>query len=284
MTYEKKYVRKKRNKIIASVCIVASLIGIGAYTTISYLGRLLGNFTIGVNGNTYLTMSEDKEFTAPTSYLRAKNVDGLYLMNADDLPNTDAIDNSTLSGSHNGVRDKYENGEKVGTEDLYFAYTFYVKNVGSKDFEYGVNLKINEVSRPSNVSISPLEYVRLRIYQNRYDSASDDTHNVATYAKRTNQTYALGGGKEPISKYKEISLGGGSYFADFSDNIQDINKDYSTEFINDTYVVKDSMVSIQANEIYRYTVIMWLEGNDKDSDTIVPEGSSIKFSMSLDSY
>jgi hypothetical protein len=275
--YTKKYIIKKRLRLAAAICSVICLIFVGTYTAISFIGQKLGNYTITAKGDKReISMSVDKAFTSPTTFLKANSLSSLYLIYADDLPVVNEIDNSTLSGDHSGSRTKLDdNGNVTKVEDLYFAYTFYVKNIGSAAVNVANLLKLEEVKRPSNVATSILEYVRIRTFENLVVDGKEDTHSVNTYAKRTNKTTTENQGKELICDSTGYGL---------TEPSQEVNRGYATEFYSDDYVYNTTKTPTEMaiNSIYRYTVIMWLEGSDPDAIGVEPEGSALRFALTLE--
>lgn len=271
--YSKKYIYKKRLKLIAAITASISLIFVGTYTTISYIGQKIGNYTVSASDNNRtLTLSESKEFKSSGTFLKAESAPNLTLIAADSLPTISEIDNSTLSGSHNGTREKLDtDGNVEETEDTYFAYTFYIKNIGKNEVSFLSSIKLGQPVKPANVATSILEYVRVRVFYNEYVDGSEDTHNEITYAKRSNITSETGEGREIITDRTQLLSPIVS---------QDINDGYATEFIDDDYVYQNSLGGVlDTNEVMRYTIVIWLEGTDRDSFGQTPEETALKFGM-----
>ncbi|MFA5236000.1 MAG: hypothetical protein WC399_04090, partial [Bacilli bacterium] len=162
--------------------LLVSTIAIVTFVLIAYLGNEVGRYTIQLkSNNTQLTMDYSRDFTRPTTLLRADSLEKVYPIMADSLPDDEEIDNQ--AGSHNGeYRDQYD--EFVYS--LYFAYTFFVKNTGDTPADYQVWVRLKTSTSTEEVPID--EYVRVRIYENRDDETVETmTHTSRTMAKRTNQ-------------------------------------------------------------------------------------------------
>jgi len=127
----------------------------------------------------------------------------------------------------NGLPDNLNtvNGEHNGTN--YIAYTFYLKNMGKEtvDISYGIVI--------ANMSLGIEEAVRVRLYSGDYDpTAVNHTDPHVDYAK----TKMDGTGPEPGT----------------------------TEFLSNGVVMQDEIPGMEPGEIKRYTVVIWLEGNDPE--------------------
>ena len=129
-------------KAVIGVLIVAVTITFVA----SALYSRTGNFTVGINKFEFeeygLTLSESPDFLEQTSQLAAKANDNMNNISVNDLPYY--IDN--IDGSHNGVD--------------YLAYTFYLKNAGTKTLTYVFQAMIVNVTNEVDTAI------RIRVYRN----------------------------------------------------------------------------------------------------------------------
>lgn len=269
-SYEKSYVRKRKWKIASAIVLSLSLVVVTTFAIISFIGDKLGNYTVEAKDNTRsLTLDVSKTFNNKSTFLKANSISSIYAITADDMPSVGEIDSSSLQGDHSGRKDV--NGDGDYSEDLYFAYTFYVTNVGVSSVNYSVKLKLEEVRRPSNIAVSILEYVRIRVFENTVISGQADTHDVKTYAKAA--TYPKN------NEYREKIVN-----EDDSDIYQDINKGYADEFYNEDYIIntQNNKTAIDVDEIKRFTVVLWLEGSDPDCIGNEPESAAIRFSMLIE--
>ena len=145
---------KKTKKIIMLILIILMLLLSCIYFTVGIIYNS-GNFSITLDKNLYfdkgLIIYDDFNYKVYRTELYAevpKTFDNIYYKW---LPNNL---NENEGGSHNG--------------DNYFAYTFYIENLGTQKEDYWTELIIDDVIK--NVD----EAVRIRVYR--------DGHEV-TYAK-----------------------------------------------------------------------------------------------------
>lgn len=135
------------------------------------------------------------------------------------------------------------NGSKNDPLGNYIAYSFYLKNTGGVMVTYQAKITIDGVYK--NVDSA----IRLKVYEE-----SGDTLNTTVYAKAAseNEDGTLVPEVDPMgetSPFKEKKL---------------VNTLLKSGF--------------QVGQITKYTIVIWLEGNDPECiDTL--KGGSIKFSM-----
>ena len=122
----------------------------------------------------------------------------------------------------------------------YIAYSFYVENQGNETLNYWYEVVVDDVIR--NVD----ETVRIRIYRNGKDT---------TYAKKA----SLGGNPEPMTEpFKETKNAYGK---------------------GDT-VILEKVNNFKPDDLDRYTIVVWLEGDDPDCiDDLI--GGEIKMHMKI---
>ena len=131
--------------------------------------------------------------------------------------NVDEID-----GSHNG--EEYD----------YIAYTFYIRNVGTKPIDYNVNIEIVSVMKGAD------EAMRVKVYKNGIPTV---------YAKSQKGT--------------------------------NIPEPGTTPFYSDSLVMSQTTERFLAGSIEKYTVVIWLEGNDPECiDNI--KGGQVRMLMNFE--
>ncbi len=277
MTYTEKYAARRRRRIFASFMLLVSTIAIVTFVLIAYLGNEVGRYTIQLkSNNTQLTMDYSRDFTRPTTLLRADSLEKVYPIMADSLPDDETIDNQ--AGSHNGeYRDQYDDF----VYSLYFAYTFFVKNTGDTpaDYQVWVRLKTSTSGNPDEVSID--EYVRVRIYENRDDETVETmTHDSRTLAKRTNQIIY---DEENQPEYRECVARTSDDYETCVAN-KSINAQRAEEFLNVQEITRYEITGFAPLAVMRYTVVVWLEGDDPDCRGQIPTNASLEFSMDISSF
>lgn len=265
------YAKKYRKKLITNIVLITSLVAITGLVIISYIGNLVGNYTIRIDrGTQYLSMADNVEFNNPTSRLRAEMLKGTYPITVDYLPSDEEIESQ--DGSHNGMVDEINNGR-------YLAYTFYIRNVGGRAFEYSNSISVEELYQPiDNQGYGLDEILRVRVYENPVEYLEDGTikttHNSTTYAKATRHVVDNEGSipddsRECVGRYEDdsyqVCAGNNNYRAQ--------------QFYSEDMIVYQEEKVLHPNETIRYTIVMWLEGNDPECSGNLPGSSSITLGM-----
>lgn len=140
------------------------------------------------------------------------------------------IDGNTLPSDLNDV-----NGEHNGKN--YIAYTFYLKNSGTLEFSYNYRLVISKMTAGIDSA------VRVRFYFTEfYYRAAEDAHNydaiVYDYAKAKTGGYGV---TEEAPGSFEIK-----------------------NFDGNGVVTHDTVESFKPGDISKFTIVIWIEGNDPD--------------------
>src|SRR5690554_336428 len=141
------------------------------------------------------------------------------------------------------LKDSFADGSDNGLH--YFAYTFYVKNQGGEPLHYNMTLYINNVV--NNVDAA----IRVMIISNK----DIDGDNIAS-----EEVYAKVQGENGVNPGKP-ELGTKPFFAS-------------------RIVVNENRTNFKSTTIDKYTVLMWIHGEDVDS-TDIGENSIIDGKISL---
>lgn len=271
MAIETVYVAKRKRRLAAKLVAMITSITLVTFVIIAYLGSTVGRYTISLEQDRIqMTMSQDNGFSRPTTLLRATNLTKAYPISVDSLPSHEVLDAG--EGSHNGVRlDEY--GKFVS--DIYFAYTFYVKNLSDLPVDYGVHLKLKTSASTVTDAVPVADYVRIRFYENRVNEGNQ-THNYSTYAKRTNLVVYDENEQPEYRECISITNPDKTCSAGFVENIGRASEFYSLDSI-----AKYTHYGLPSQEVVRYTIVIWLEGNDPDCFGVTPQGASMEFSMNI---
>ena len=163
-------------------------------------------------------------------------------LHADPYENMDNI-------SYSWIKEKpheHEGGSHNGRN--YLAYTFYVKNTGKEDIDYRAYILIE------NVKLAVDEAVRVKLYKN-------DEETV--YAKRT--------------KEGDVQVDTITYVATETEDRKQVTYD-TTPFVDAVTICDFDREDFVVDEIDKYTVLIWLEGEDPECiDDII--GGELKMSM-----
>lgn len=209
---------------------------------LSYITELRGHFTISMSDELFeegLVLAEDPEFKNPTSHLFSTPAEGVPCVSIQDIP---ADIGMNEGGSHN---------------DYYFAHTFYVRNQGKKPIDYKWELRL----RAESYNLSDAAWVMIFVdgemsfYAKAQENgeiqalpAKDDTTRGYTDVQLYDQT------KEPESQYEVI----------YETDILKYWRVLPKPFLSDKTVTEGVQAEVEPLEAHKYTVVIWLEGDDPD--------------------
>ena len=276
--YDLLFVRRRRRRKIAAFIALFSSIGVTSLVIVSFLGRTTGTFTVSLNNSTVrLALSEKQDFKDYSSYLRINEMAAYTEYSYDFLKDrVDILDNEetpTNIGEYTYFNPKTQQEEK-GLEFL--KYTFYVKNIGSKMARYTMTVNIDDRSKPTDGSNRGLDdTLRVMVFENK---PGEDKHDYLVYARESAEVnYDRDGNptrREFISAY------------DKRFNQETDEYPLAEKFVNDNTIAKYTVGNFGKNDIKRYTVVVWLEGNDPQSDNSedYPEGATIKLGVDIAAY
>lgn len=237
---------------------------LAAWQTIAILGTILlafylftafytgkGEFVIQVDrplANEGFILSEDGDFSEWLVTLRNKSVDG-----ADNINITDIARNvKSVNGNHNGKD--------------YVAYTFYLKNRSDKTKSYAYKLHIMDKYKGAE------QATWLMVYQNgkqvMYAAPNKNGHEECQYAERAfpfvedalNPEYQMSTitNEEPGYITQDVID-----YHDFED-LDGIFQLRTVPFESEDNVCTVYRPDIGPDEVDKYTVVIWLEGEDPE--------------------
>lgn len=205
-----------------------------------------------------IILSETSDFKDPETVLSGKSVDGVtnitYAWLTDNMSVDGDIsyldnyvskkDKSIDGGSHNG--DSNNNKKTVAgansAGENYMAYTFYCKNAGNEELDYTATLVNNGAAKSMD------EAVRIIVFKNG---------EPTVYAKRQFESDKA----EDDSKF--------------------IPKDLkSVPWKNQKEIMTTKTEKFKPNQVDKYTILMWVEGNDPECVNDIL-GGHIKMSMTF---
>lgn len=211
-------------RLLAIVLAILLLLLLGLFACSQVLNNA-GDFTVTMDKdgtNAGLSLSETKNFKDPTRFLTGTKCENMRDCTLSWLPdNVDDID-----GSHNR-----SNGQD------FMAYTFYVKNIGTKQAGYYSCININSVALGAD------EALRVMVYIN---------------------------GKSTIYAKPQVGT---------TDVLEKSFVDYN--FVSSTKVMQTTNKKFKAGDIDKYTVVIWLEGEDPECVDDILEGE-VKLSMDFE--
>ena len=282
--YDLQFVRKRRRRRIAALVSLVASIGVASLVIVSFLGRTVGTFTVAIkNTSVKLSLSETKAFEKPTSYLRIGNIPSTYdefsyhWFFSQEKYHLDRIDDESNT---------YLYGLSDDKEVMFFLkYTFYVKNVGNTTAKYDMYINLEESVKSENGQTLD-DTLRIMLFEN--DPDYPDNHEYEVYAKDVlDRRYTV------INK-KTQKATNQAFIAETpnpsSDGIiyEDDDHPLATSFLaNKGRVAKRSVTNFKKNEMKKYTVVYWLEGEasfpeyDEDGNPIELKGAKIKLSIDI---
>ena len=271
--YDGRLVRKRRRRVLVAVILGICTVGVTSLAIVSFLGRYVGTFTVSLrNEEVRLALSEQKSFEEPSSYLRISDLkpfEETTFKTVLEAQPDDADLDYTYGANKNpksGVVESFE----------FFKYTFFVKNVGTTTATYDLQIKNLESSSAKDGSGRKLDdTIRVMIYENDPDSGD---HNYKVYAKAAAERNFQKDGtptyREFISKYP------------YDNTESDEYPLVDASFVDDKTIAQYTVSDFMKDDIKRYTLVTWLEGEDPQSSSEynAPSGASIKIGVEITAY
>lgn len=270
------YVRHVRRKKIAAIISLVTAGTLTAMGIIAFLGRTVGAFSITLQkSDVEISLSETSDFANPTTYLRVDNLpsstlwtNGWIQSAADDS----VIDNQDTNYVQYGAK---KDAEGNITALNYFKYTFYIKNVGLVNARYTFTLNILDITNPKNPVSSDLgDILRVRVYENNgYD---DSLHESRVFAKTSREVNVDEEGNPTNREY----VAGPQYTTGYDG----LAEEFESIGRNSGVVMKSEVTNFRTDDMIRYTIVYWLEGEDPEASGVAPEDCSIKLGVNIKAY
>lgn len=281
--YELDYVKKRiRRRIVALVGGIGTT-GVTALGIIAFLGRYTGTFTVSVNnGEISLSLSTAKAFEDPQSLLRVDEAYPYEEFTYAAFPEDATLDNEETEMYATGQLDDEGNMESVN----YFKYTYYVKNVGTTVANYVMSINVTE-NVLSEDGRSLLDTLRVMVYSNDAETEDHEKEIFARKAAYLHQYYDDDGVLHDT--YQEFV----NYYPYGKPIPYESEHALTTSFVSDDTVAKFQMRGFGIQAIQRYSVVLWLEGEDPQSYQVqddtktkytAPIGASIKLGVEINAY
>ncbi len=224
---------------------------------LTYYGQYSGNFVMTVDEETYdrgIAISEKSDFETYARWLTADAVEEVRDITLEQIIFNDLEGILTTDGSFKDSVLGGANNKKLN----YLAYTFYLKNVGKFETNIGYDVVITDVTGMLAAGI------RVLIIQDGYiDPGQAKVATLSDLHAGTYQLYQLADTKDHV----------------YPEGLRD-----AKEFVSDAVVCKETVNQLGANQTKKFTILMWLEGEDPDCsidniDQIY--GSKIKIAMNF---
>ena len=245
------YFDKNRFALLFPICCggrgALALLGgllllMGVLWLYSWVAQLQGHFTINMTDDMFkegFVLSETKGFENPGTHLFAQPAENVPCISVIHIP--DDVDE--IDGQHN---------------DDYFAYTFYLRNEGESTVGYDWQLNLN--SESLNLSdacwVMVFEDGKMKFYAEPNKEtgkaealpAFDD--NTRGYIDIPVSEFLA----SPEEQYKLIAHG----------TVYDYYRAIPYAFESEKVVARGQVLEVEPMEVHKYTVVIWLEGDDPD--------------------
>lgn len=226
----------------------------------SIVQYMRGRYTINLSEEMFdegFTLSDSIEFINPTTFLFANPAEEVPCISISHIP----LDIDEIDGEHN---------------DTYFAYTYYIRNEGEHTVNYTWSLDLTADSQ----NISDAVWVLLF-----------EDGELRIYAKENLTT----GKKEALPEFGDNTRGYGNLdlveLAPDSDQFEVIAQQGRRTFyrvIPDTFlsevkIAEGSQKNVEPQEVHKYTVVLYLEGDDPDAtDELIGGHAGVEMRFRLD--
>lgn len=286
-------VKRRRKRRLAAIFSGAAFVGASSLVIVAFLGRYVGSFTVGIDSGTLsLSMSKKKAFTDPTTFLSIRKLPSftptMYGTLVTDYPDSDAT--KTLDQEETLEADclheiQYVDDTSTEVSNIRsigaFKYTFFVKNTGTKDADFKMDVKITENNPSSDQSLAPAyrdlsNSLRVMLYSN----FQDDDHNKTVYAKAADTYHKLDPSKTGVED-TEANHTFDEYISTPNDDSTVTFDGFATKFLNDTDITSINVQDFVPDQMVRYTMVTWIEGNDPQCGGSAPVGASLKLGIQI---
>lgn len=223
----------------------------------STITQMRGHFTINMTNDLFregFVISETRDFKNPTSHLFSTPAENVPCISISSIPGD--VDN--YDGQHNGN---------------YFAYTYYIRNEGENTVAYTWELLLSSESK--NLSEAAWVMIFEDGVMSFYAKVNENGEREALPAKDDNTRGYLSPpfrdvAKDPIDQYDIVRESGNLTYW----------RVIPKPFVSGTVVANGLMTEVEPMEVHKYTVVIWLEGDDPDC-TAEMVGGHLGFEMNM---
>lgn len=219
--------------------LALTLLALYAYSLVT---ELRGHFTINLTDEMFregFELSDTADFAAPSSRLYGTVVEDAPCVSIANIPpDVDQID-----GSHNGRN--------------YFAHTFYVAKRGPSTVDYRFSLTIN------SESLSASKAIWVLLFQNGtptvFAKANGSSGEAECLPPRDNDRYGY-----TAVPFLDAGLPATQYELIRETDLRSYYRIIPQSFQSDLVVTEQLVSEMEPDEVHKYTVVIWLEGDDPD--------------------
>jgi len=225
---------------------------------ISVVTELRGHFTISMSETMFdegFTISDSPDFGTPKSHL--------FSTPKADVPCISIVD----------IPEDVDDRGNVEHNDSYFSYTFYLKNSGKTIADYNWEIRINSESDGKDVSKAAWVMVFVDGEMYLYAEAKENGEGEAVPSRDVDN---MGYVDRPL--YDKAKLKEDQYELVKQDGAVSYWRLLPIPFVNEDTIAQGKREQVQPGEVHKYTVVVWLEGDDPDC-TVELEGGHIGLEM-----
>ena len=220
----------------------AAIALLAALFAMSMISQLQGHFTINLSDGMFregFSLSETVGFENPTMRLFAQPVENAPCISIIDIEE-EIMQTDGQYGSPN-----------------YFAYTFYIRNEGESTVGYNWTCNLNSESQ--NLSdaawVMIIEDNSMKFYAEPREDGTQEAlpafdDNSRGYLTRPLEKFAA----EPDVQFQRIN----------ADSQAEYYRMVPYNFLSRTVIAEGEMQKVAPQEVHKYTVVVWLEGDDPD--------------------
>ena len=233
---------------------------LGVMMLLSWVTELRGHFTISLAEDLFregFVLSETADFKQPTTYLFATPAEDVPCISINDIP----LDvDSAYEGAHNAQ---------------YFAYTFFLRNEGQSTVDYTWSMELNSESKSlsDGVWVMVFEDGKMRFYAEPNDQGKTEAlpafeDNTRGYVNPKIMELCA----QPEEQFELIRQRGElSYYRLIPET-----------FLSLTHVAEGGRELVKPMDVHKYTIVIWLEGDDPDCDNSMIGGHvGMEFNIEL---
>ncbi len=224
--------------LLASLLLVLT-----TFFIMSLVTQMRGHFTINMTDDLFkegFSVSESPSFLKPSSYLYSVPLEGAMCISIMEI-SEDILES-----------EGYYHGED------YFAYTFYIRNDGASTVDFEWDVSINSESK----NLSCASWVMI---------FEDDQMTLHAEARKDGSPEALPGYDDHLHGYPRLPF---EKYAKYpEEQFEQLDRENSTipfyrvipePFKSESVVATGRQYMVAPMEMHKYTVVLWIEGDDPD--------------------
>lgn len=248
---------KGRGLWLLATALALLLLSLFLFSTVT---QLRGHFTVNLSDDLFregFVLSDSVGFERPSTHLFCTPAENVPCVSISHLPeNLDEID-----GQHNAD---------------YFAYTFYCRNEGESTVGYDWQVRLNSESRnlSSACWVMVFEDGEMTFYAEP-NAQTGEAEALPSFDDNTRGYINPPLGqfcKDPEAQYETIAERESFTY----------NRVIPVNFLSDTVVATGRQTEVAPGDVHKYTVVIWLEGDDPDcTDDLIGGHIGMEFQFTL---